>query len=147
MWAISLASEALTAFFGILHELRSIPYFLNGTKTAVFKCESRQRSSSLPPTPPTPTMHPNTTYRMENNWLADRLYSNIRPSSNVIWFLSVLLTTGILISFFDNKKRNPHGYPLPPGPQALPLIGNVLDIPKEFEYLTYNNWRQVHGKS
>lgn len=36
--------------------------------------------------------------------------------------------------------------PYPPGPSGLPLIGNLLDAPKEREWITYHKWAQTHGE-
>ncbi|KAF9497559.1 cytochrome P450 [Pleurotus eryngii] len=35
--------------------------------------------------------------------------------------------------------------PLPPGPKGLPLLGNVLDMPKEKEWLTFAKWGEMWG--
>jgi hypothetical protein len=35
--------------------------------------------------------------------------------------------------------------PLPPGPKPLPVIGNLLDIPQEKEWLTYRSWNEQFG--
>ena len=36
-------------------------------------------------------------------------------------------------------------YPLPPGPRRLPLIGNVLDIPKDQWYVAFAEWSNRYG--
>jgi cytochrome P450 len=41
------------------------------------------------------------------------------------------------------KKR---AGPLPPGPPGLPLLGNLLDMPKEKEWLTFAKWGEQYGK-
>ncbi|KAJ3824541.1 cytochrome P450 [Lentinula raphanica] len=35
--------------------------------------------------------------------------------------------------------------PLPPGPTGLPLIGNVMDMPSESEWLTFAEWGRKYG--
>lgn len=34
---------------------------------------------------------------------------------------------------------------LPPGPPSLPIIGNVLQLPREKEWLVYNEWAKIYG--
>jgi len=37
------------------------------------------------------------------------------------------------------------GLPYPPGPRPLPIIGNLLDIPKEFSWLAYTRFSKAYG--
>ncbi|KAI0289331.1 cytochrome P450 [Russula brevipes] len=58
--------------------------------------------------------------------------------------LALLLTFLFAIqSFRDHRKRK--GLPYPPGPRPLPVIGNLLDIPREFSWLTYTELAKKHG--
>ncbi|KAH9066016.1 cytochrome P450 [Lactarius deliciosus] len=49
----------------------------------------------------------------------------------------------VLLAFRSHRRRR--GHPYPPGPRPLPLIGNFLDLPKEFPWLTYTRWSKVYG--
>ncbi|KZS94743.1 cytochrome P450 [Sistotremastrum niveocremeum HHB9708] len=35
--------------------------------------------------------------------------------------------------------------PFPPGPAGVPIIGNLLDIPFENQYLTFSKWKATYG--
>ncbi|KAJ7290010.1 cytochrome P450 [Mycena rebaudengoi] len=35
---------------------------------------------------------------------------------------------------------------LPPGPKGYPLIGNLLELPRSHEWLTYSKWATVYGQ-
>lgn len=67
-------------------------------------------------------------------------------------FLSTTLgiSTAILViylvkAFLDRRARK--GYPLPPGPLGLPLIGNLLDVPREeAAWFAYENMGKKYGE-
>jgi hypothetical protein len=54
-----------------------------------------------------------------------------------VWFLATLW------AIRDHRKRG--GLPYPPGPRPLPIIGNLLDIPKEFSWLAYTRFSEKYG--
>ncbi|KAI0048472.1 cytochrome P450 [Auriscalpium vulgare] len=55
----------------------------------------------------------------------------------------VLLALSIAsIQLYSNKRRP---FPLPPGPRGLPIIGNLLDIPKSRSWIVYRDWARKYG--
>ncbi|KAI0061739.1 cytochrome P450 [Artomyces pyxidatus] len=50
----------------------------------------------------------------------------------------------VISLIFTRYKRS--GLPRPPGPKGLPLIGNLLDVPKKSSWLTYEEWGKTYGE-
>lgn len=57
--------------------------------------------------------------------------------------LALVFSLAAFSAIYDYQRRR--GLPYPPGPRPLPLIGNILDIPKEFSWLTYSQFSNKHG--
>jgi hypothetical protein len=68
------------------------------------------------------------------------------PVLSLISALDILVIVTSLAAFLairDYQRRR--GLPYPPGPRPLPLVGNLLDIPKEFSWLSYTQLSKKHG--
>ncbi|KAH6904124.1 cytochrome P450 98A3 [Coprinopsis sp. MPI-PUGE-AT-0042] len=66
------------------------------------------------------------------------------------WQQLLLLALGLTVFIVgrrlrDNRRRNPRGLPLPPGPKGLPIIGSALEVPSQRPWLTYTKWRKEYG--
>ena len=58
----------------------------------------------------------------------------------------VLLISCVLFKTYLDKRRNPSGLPLPPGPTRLPILGNLLDVPVRTSWETYASWAKRYGQ-
>jgi hypothetical protein len=53
--------------------------------------------------------------------------------------------TGLVVLYAIWRRSSRRTLPLPPGPKPLPLIGNLFDIPKSNQWLTYHAWNGQFG--
>ena len=51
--------------------------------------------------------------------------------------IGIGLVTVVLMIGLRNRRKQ---LPLPPGPPRQPIVGNLLNVPKEFEWLTNMRW-------
>jgi hypothetical protein len=63
---------------------------------------------------------------------------------NTIDCLAFSLLLYLFFSLRDNRRRR--GIPYPPGPLSLPIIGNILDVPKEESWITYADMSKKYGR-
>src|SRR6267142_3045711 len=63
--------------------------------------------------------------------------------TSIVHVFAFLLLLAAIQAVRDHRRRK--GLPYPPGPRRLPIIGNLLDIPKHFSWLAYTRFSETHG--
>lgn len=61
----------------------------------------------------------------------------------LIFFAFVLLLSVCIRVWKQRRLRG--GLPLPPGPEGLPILGNVLDLDVSAPWLSYTDWAKKYG--
>lgn len=64
------------------------------------------------------------------------------PAATSLCVSLLVLALGILYLWY---LRAPGGYP--PGPKPHMLLGNLLEMPTEFEYFKFREWSNQYGKT
>jgi len=67
------------------------------------------------------------------------------PLLSIVDFLFILSVLVTLRALHNHRKRR--GLSYPPGPRPLPIIGNLLDIPRESSWLVYTPLAKKYGTS
>ncbi|KAI9454936.1 cytochrome P450 [Russula earlei] len=62
---------------------------------------------------------------------------------NLVDCLAVSSFLYLFVAFCDNGRRGGHSYP--PGPPPWPIVGNLLDVPKEAPWAAYANMSKKYG--
>ena len=68
------------------------------------------------------------------------------PSGPLILGICGLLCYAFWRTVGSTRSRSGH-LPLPPGPPGLPLIGNMLDYPKDSPWMAFKELSKQYGKS
>jgi len=50
----------------------------------------------------------------------------------------------LFVAFRDHRRRRVFSYP--PGPPPRPIIGNLLDVPKEVPWIAYADMSKRYGR-
>ena len=82
--------------------------------------------------------------------MKDPEYTPSTSSGYPVTMLSQLLAFLLVIAVLAVYTRrtsltNPRRLPFPPGPKPYPLLGNVLDMPKTYYWLTFADWAKQYG--
>ena len=65
--------------------------------------------------------------------------------TSILDLFAALLLLFTIRAIYDYRRRG--GLPYPPGPRPLPIIGNLLDIPLEYSWLTYTRLSKKYGQT
>jgi hypothetical protein len=58
-----------------------------------------------------------------------------------IYFSLGISLIALVVVIVGRKKSNHY----PPGPKGLPIVGNVLDMPKSHWWVTYREWSRLYS--
>ncbi|KAL1663539.1 cytochrome P450, partial [Schizophyllum commune] len=56
-----------------------------------------------------------------------------------------ITATLLVAAYLYLRRRRESGKPLPPGPPGLPIVGNLFDVPVDFQWLKYAEWSKEFG--
>ena len=55
--------------------------------------------------------------------------------------------SGLALFLLSRVFKVKHPAPFPPGPKGLPIVGNVLDMPRSHEWITFSEWANKWGNT
>lgn len=66
---------------------------------------------------------------------------------DLVVYLSILFGAILCCGGYLRLYHGKHHLPLPPGPRGLPVLGNVHQIPMQYQQNIFLNWAKRHGTS
>ena len=60
--------------------------------------------------------------------------------SSLGYSAAVVALSALVVSLLLKSRK-----PLPPGPRGLPIIGNLLDLPHDFEWIHWAKHHKLYG--
>jgi hypothetical protein len=74
------------------------------------------------------------------------LHSPISIAATFVASTAVYIFVSWIMQYLRLRRSNPTGFPYPPGPKGLPLVGSLLEMHKDQEWLTYHDWFRKYGE-
>ncbi|KZS92732.1 cytochrome P450 [Sistotremastrum niveocremeum HHB9708] len=62
-----------------------------------------------------------------------------------LWVSTALIFAVLLIPRISYRKKESEHLPYPPGPQGLPIIGSILQMPQKDQWHTFAEWARKYG--
>lgn len=57
----------------------------------------------------------------------------------------LMIITAFVRRQAEEKRRRPPGTKIPPGPDGVPILGNMLQIPPHHSWLKFKKWADQYG--
>lgn len=74
------------------------------------------------------------------------LLVSARPKLHLMSTDIYLIAFAIVLALAGLKRWRSNRLPLPPGPRGYPIIGNLLDMPSEHQWVKYHEWSKKYSK-
>ena len=71
----------------------------------------------------------------------------VLSSITIALWSSGLITGWWLSRFLRGRASDSNRLPLPPGPKGYPIIDNLLDMPTDKSWQTFDKWSKIYGMS
>lgn len=69
------------------------------------------------------------------------------PPSHMLEAAFIVLALAILLGRYIATQARRDGGALPPGPRGLPLVGNLLGMPRVRPWYQFTQWAERYGES